>query len=302
MGTAKVALGRALFLDPRMSADGSRSCASCHVDERGGADGRRTALGAGDQPLARNTPTIWNVAYHRTWSWDGRAGSLEEQVLDMWQGPAMGVGDGLAAKAAEIGVLPEYGPQLGAAFGLTAGDPVTPHHVAKAIAAFERTLLCGDPSAPQSEAAARGQALFGGKGRCVACHAPPTYTDSRYHNLGLNHDAEGKLIEGADLGRGAITGHEEDNHAFRTPALRDVARTAPYFHDGREPSLRAAVRYMAGGGNAQAPGRDPLLQAPTSLTEAEIDDLVAFLEWLVCDEQIEGSDDVKPVPIEAGAR
>lgn len=295
---AKVELGRALFLDPRLSVDGSRSCYSCHVNERGNADGRALALGAGDKPLARNTPTIWNVGYLGSWYWDGRAGSLEAQAIGAWKGGNMGVGAGLEAKAAEIGALPEYAAAFRGVFALSEGQAVQPSHVAAAIAAYERTLLCGDPSAPVSEAVARGRELFQSKGRCVACHTPPLYTDGLYHDIGLSHDADGRLLPGADPGRGKVTGEAADQHRFRTPTLRNVARTGPYFHDGRQPSLEAAVRYMAQGGNPGAPGIDPILE-PTGLDDSEIGDVVAFLEWLVCDGQIEVSGDPRPVAVDA---
>jgi len=284
----KITLGHALFMDPRLSADGSRGCYSCHVNERGNADGRATALGAMDKPLPRNTPTIWNVGYLTSLYWDGRAANLEAQAMGAWKGGNMGVGaDNLAAKAAEIGALPEYAAQFASVFHLEAGAAVEPNHVVQAIAAFERTLLCGDPDT-MSEAAARGKAVFQSKGRCITCHTPPLYTDNLFHNIGLG---------GADIGRGKVTGDQADNGKFRTPTLRNAADTAPYFHDGRIETLEEAVRYMAGGGNADDPGNDPLL-APTGLDDAEIADLIAFIESLRCEGTIEVTGDPKPVPID----
>lgn len=297
MSDEKVALGHQLFMDPRLSVDGSRSCYSCHVNERGNADGRKLALGAGDKPLTRNTPTIWNVAYLKGLYWDGRADSLEKQALGAWKGGNMGVGDGLEAKAAEIGALPEYAPRFRAAFGLAEADPVKPEHVVKAISAYERTLLCGDTPADKielSDAARRGKTLFETEGRCIACHTPPLYTDGLFHDLGLGYDAQGKAIEGADLGRGAHTKQEADNGKFRTPTLRNIAKTGPYFHDGRAATLEEAVRFMAEGGNQVAPTKDPML-APTGLDAEQIADLVAFLEALTCPAELTVLGDPLPV-------
>jgi cytochrome c peroxidase len=288
MSPAKVALGHELFMDTRLSVDGSRSCYSCHVNERGNADGRKLALGAGDKPLTRNTPTIWNVGYLTSQYWDGRAPTLEAQALGAWKGGNMGVGaDNLPAKAAEIGALPEYAARFREVFGLAEADAVTPDHVAMALSAYERTLLCGDPET-WSEEATRGKAIFEGKGRCVACHSGPQYSDGLYHNIGLG---------GEDVGRAAATKDDADKGKFRTPTLRNVSRTAPYFHDGRAATLEEAVRYMAGGGNPADPGNDPILQ-PTALADAEITDVVAYLTALECTGTLEVKGDPKPVALE----
>lgn len=283
---AKVALGHALFMDKRLSFDGSRSCYSCHQNSLGNADGRALALGAGDKPLTRNTPTIWNVAYHRELYWDGRADSLEKQALGAWKGGNMGVGaDNLDAKAAEIGALPEYAPAFAAEFGVAEGVAVTPMQVAQAISAYERTLLCGDPPA-LSERAQVGKALFEGKAGCVACHNGPALSDGQYHDIGLAHDASGALLEGADVGRAKVTGDEADTYKLRTPSLRNVGRTAPYFHDGRAATLEEAVRYMAGGGNPAAPGNSAVL-SDKGLSDDDIAALVAYLELLTCGSLVE---------------
>ncbi|RMG98010.1 MAG: cytochrome-c peroxidase [Deltaproteobacteria bacterium] len=283
MTPAKVALGERLFFDGRLSVDGSRSCYSCHRDACGNADCRVKALGAGDKPLPRNTPTIWNVGFRKSLYWDGRAPSLEKQALGALKGGNMGLGDGLAAKAAEIGKLPEYASAFAEAFGLEEGATVTPDHVAKALSAYERTLLCGDTAFDRKElspAAERGFALFTGKAGCISCHAGQDFTDGLFHNVGIGVPADGKPTETADTGRMRVTKDPADAYRFRTPTLRNVAKTAPYFHDGSVADLTEAVRIMASGGR-RVPGVDPLLQ-DRKLSDAEIADIVAFLESLTC--------------------
>src|SRR5690606_9129691 len=223
MSRTKVALGHKLFMDKRLSVDGSRSCYSCHQNHLGNADGRPKALGPGNKDLPRNSPTIWNVAYQPVLYWDGRAADLEAQAIGALKGGNMGLGDGLEAKAKEIGELPEYKPLFAEAFGLDEGTPVTPEHIAQALSAYERTLLCGDTAYDRqdmSEAAERGMAVFMQKGACVTCHNGPNFSDGLFHRTGIGVDP--KDPDG-DLGRGAVTKSEEDNYKFRTPTLRNVA-------------------------------------------------------------------------------
>jgi len=291
MSAAKVALGHQLFMDKRLSGDGSRSCYSCHQNELGAADGRALALGAGDKPLTRNTPTIWNVGYHaKGLYWDGRAATLEAQGTGALVGGNMGVGkDGLEAKAKEIGALPEYAEQFVAVFGLEAPAEVSMDHVVKALSAYERTLLCGDTAFDKdemNEAAQRGWDLFRGKASCSTCHNGDNFSDGAYHDVGLAHDELGNLLADADVGRSGPSGDPADQYKFRTPTLRNVGKTAPYFHNGSVATLEEAVRYMAGGGNAKAPGIDQGLRN-TALTDAELGDLVEFLRALDCGGELE---------------
>lgn len=285
MSAAKVDLGHQLFMDKRLSGDGSRSCYSCHQNELGAADGRTLALGAGDKPLTRNTPTIWNVAYHQNGLyWDGRAPTLEKQMIGAWKGGNMGVGDDLATKAKEIGALPEYASRFAEVFALADGADVTPDHVAMAVSAYERTLLCGDTpfdQATMSESASRGWDLFRGKASCSTCHAGDNFSDGQFHDVGISHDAAGELLADADIGRAKPSEAEVDNYKFRTPTLRNVTKTGPYFHNGAVADLTEVVRYMAAGGNAKAPGIDQNLRN-TQLTDDEIADVVAFLGALEC--------------------
>ena len=301
MTAAKVALGHQLFMDKRLSGDGSRSCYSCHQNELGNADGRKLALGAGDKQLTRNTPTIWNVAYHPNGLyWDGRAPSLEKQMLGAWKGGNMGAGDDLDAKAKEVGALPEYATQFAEVFGLATGDAVTPDHVAQAISAYERTLLCGDTKFDKGEldeAQQRSWELFRGKASCSTCHAGDNFTDAKYHDVGLSHDESGNLLADADVGHGKPSGDEANNYKFRTPTLRNVTKTAPYFHNGSVAELAQVVKYMGAGGNAKAPGIDENLR-DTQLSDEEVADIVAFLGALECPGGLEvvGDQSVAGIP------
>jgi cytochrome c peroxidase len=286
MSAEKVGLGHQLFMDKRLSGDGSRSCYSCHQNQLGTADGRALALGAGDKPLTRNTPTIWNVGYHANGLyWDGRSATLEAQAIGALEGGNMGISkDNMAAKAKQIGALPEYAEQFAKAFALEAGAEVTPQHLAQALSAYERTLLCGDTAfdkSEMSEAAQRGWDLFRGKASCSTCHAGDNFTDGAFHDVGLSHDETGALRPDADVGRGKPSGNEADNYKFRTPTLRNISRTAPYFHNGSVETLEEAVRYMVAGGNGKAPGIDQNLRN-TALTDAETADLIEFLRALDC--------------------
>lgn len=282
MSADKVALGHALFMDKRLSADGSRSCYSCHQNHLGNADGRKTALGAKKKELTRNSPTIWNVGLHKELYWDGRAPSLEKQAIGALKGGNMGLGDTLADKAAEIGALPEYKDKFTAVFGLAADAKVEPDHVAKALSAYERTLLCGDTAYDKqelSESQKRGQALFMGKGGCMTCHNGENLSDGVFHVTGIGIDAK---AEGADPGRFKVSQDEKQKFAFKTPTLRNVSKTGPYFHDGSVESLEEAVKLMAGGGKPQdGLTVDPLL-LDRKLSEAEVKDVAAFLGSLSC--------------------
>lgn len=312
MSTDKVELGHQLFMDKRLSVDGTRSCYSCHQNELGNADGRPKALGPGGKNLPRNTPTIWNVGLSAALYWDGRSADLEAQGLAALKGGNMGLGDGLEAKAAEIGALPEYKDAFAKAFGIAGDAKVTADHVAKALSAYQRTLLCGDTKHDQAQldaAAERGWQLFIGKASCVTCHAGDNFSDGLFHITG--NGAGDPAAEGADLGRGKITGNAAENFAFRTPTLRNVARTAPYFHDGSVATLEEAVKIMSAGGLRDKGVTIDEKLVDRQLTDAEQADIVAFLRALDCpgtlevigDQKVEGIGDaaVEPAKDEAKA-
>lgn len=302
MTAEKVALGHKLFFDKRLSVDGSRSCYSCHQNELGNADGRVKALGPGDKVLARNTPTIWNVAYHAELYWDGRAKSLEKQMIGAWKGGNMGVGEpGLAAKAAEIGALPEYRDAFTRIFAVAEGAAVTPEQVAAAVSAYERTLLCGDSAWDTNsldEPAKRGWELFRGKAACTGCHTGDNLSDGLFHRVGVGVPESG---DEGDKGRFDASKADADKFKFRTPTLRNVARTAPYFHDGSVADLETAVKLMAAGGNRKINDLDANL-LDRGLTEGELADLVAFMKALDCPGKLEviGDQTVAGIPEAAG--
>lgn len=276
----KVALGHQLYYDARLSADGSRSCYSCHVCEHGLTDGKPVAEGALGRTLTRSSPSLWNIGYHTEFYWDGRAPSMERQAMAAWTGANMGAdADEVVAALNEIEAYREQ-------FQNVFGEDATPDNVVQAISAYERaTLICddtaydrwqrGDPSAV-SEAAKRGAELFVAKAGCGNCHSGSLFTDMKYHNVGIGMDAEEP-----DLGRFRVTEVDADRGAFKTPSLRDIARSAPYFHDGSVATLDEAVDLMVGGG-LDNPYLDRENLQDTGLTDDEKADLVAFLEALTC--------------------
>lgn len=245
MSLEKVALGRQLFFDERLSGDGSRSCYSCHVCEKGLTDGLAKAVGAFNKQLPRSSPTLWNIGYHKEFYWDGRSPSLEKQAMAAWTGANMG------AKAEEIAAklngIEGYLSQFHAVFG---GD-ATPDNIVKAIAAFERTIISGETawdryragdSSAMNETAVRGWNVFQAI-KCTNCHDGVLLTDQQYHNVGIGMDQKEP-----DVGRFKVTNKPEDTGAFKTPTLRDIAKSAPYFHDGSAQTLGEAVDIMLGGG------------------------------------------------------
>jgi len=249
MTPEKVALGRQLFFDERLSIDGSRSCYSCHVCEHGLTDGLPKAIGAGNKQLTRNSPTLWNIGYHKEFYWDGRSNSLEAQALAAWKGGNMGVGDKTADIIAKINALQGYKAQFQKVFHSDA----TADNMMKAIAAYERTIIggntawdrfrAGDQSA-LSESAKRGWNIFQSI-KCNNCHDGILFTDQQYHNVGISTLSREKV---PDVGRFNVTTKPEDMEAFKTPTLRDIAKSAPYFHDGSAKTLEEAVDIMLAGG------------------------------------------------------
>ena len=232
----KIALGKQLFFDKRLSGDGSASCETCHVREKGWTDGQVLSVRPGGVRNTRHSPTLYNVAYLKTWYWDGRAPTLERQVAAAW---AVQMNADVAKVTSTIAAVPGYREQFQKVFG----GPPTPANIPMALAAYLRTLNSGDSPWDRYEKGQRsavsadaieGYALFTGKGRCVVCHTPPVYTDSLFHNVGLEL---GKATP--DPGRFNVTKEAKDRSAFKTPTLRSVAISQPYFHDGiRPPSDR----------------------------------------------------------------
>jgi cytochrome c peroxidase len=277
----KVALGRQLFFDERLSIDGSRSCYSCHVCEHGLTDGLPKAVGADNKPLTRNTPTLWNIGYHKEFYWDGRSDSLEKQAMAAWKGGNMGVGERISEIVAKINALQDYRSQFQKVFQ----NDATAENMMKAIAAFERTIIggntpwdrwrAGDQSA-LSQSAYRGWNIFQGI-KCNNCHDGILFTDQQYHNIGIGMDQSV-----VDIGRYEVTKRQEDYGAFKTPMLRDIAKSGPYFHDGSAKTLEEAVDVMLAGGKPNEFIDKKNLQPKRVLPEQR-EDLLNFLRSLTVD-------------------
>lgn len=275
----KEELGKILYFDPRLSGSNWISCATCHNPGLGWSDGLARAIGNGQKELGRHTPTIINSGYFELQFWDGRAKTLEEQAL----GPIQAAGEmnqPLGELIKELQAIPGYVRLFKKVFG---DSGITAGNIGKAIATFERSVVSknspydaywkGDKSA-LSPAAIQGMNLFFGKAKCSICHNGPAFTDSKFHNLGVKQ--QGPLKE--DLGRYNVTKEDFDKGAFKTPGLRHVAKSAPYMHDGSEPTLEAVVEfYNRGGGDSK--NKSPFM-APLELTAQDKKALVEFLKAL----------------------
>ncbi len=280
---AKVKLGQALFFDPRFSSTGTVSCNSCHNVMLGGEDNRSNSMGVHGQTGGRSAPTVWNSGFSSSQFWDGRANTLEDQAKGPVTNPIeMGMSD-LEVAMNRVRSIPGYQPMFEAAFGKD--KPMTVDNAAKAVAAFERTLVTpnspydryvkGDKKA-MTEQQVRGMNTFAGVG-CTSCHsgaafngpsmAPgtgffmkfPTFADNSYVK---------KYDLMADTGRFQVTQQGADKHMFKVPTLRNVALTAPYFHNGAVPTLEEAVKVMA------------KTQLNQDLDASQVEDIVAFLKGL----------------------
>src|SRR5579871_2326098 len=310
---AKIALGRALFFDRRLSADDKESCSTCHDPEKGFTDQLPTSMGIHNQFGKRNAPTIVNANFNILQFWDGREPTLEEQAKRPILNPIeMGMPDEKSV-IAKLNAAPEYQK----AFVEVFGHPPNYDDMVKAIASFERTqvafdspfdkFMAGDDKA-LTEQQQRGWSIFNGKGRCMACHGvnpvQPMFSDNRFHNIGVsahNKDFVGlarnalKVIAGggnaaeqidqlaiqtdmSELGRFLVTKQPHDIGAFRTMGLRNLLVTEPYFHDGSQATLWDTIDHYNKGG-VQNPYLDGGI-VPLGLSEPEIDDLVAFLKSL----------------------
>ncbi len=283
-----IALGRKLYYDPILSADGTISCASCHSPDTGFTDRHPVSLGVGGKKGTRHSPTVINSAYNDLQFWDGRAPSLEEQAKGPIANPVeMATTHADAVKRLQAN--PAYVAEFRQAWGT---DQITIDLVVKSIGSFERTVVSGDSPFDRfyyghdrkalSASAQRGLKLFMDpkKGNCEVCHTIgkhyALFTDNKFHNLGVGADVDGNLN---DLGRFTQTKNEADTGAFKTPTLRNVAQRAPYMHDGSFPTLQDALAHYIGGGN-QNPHLDKEMHALDFLTFDERDDLLAFLESL----------------------
>jgi cytochrome c peroxidase len=271
----KIELGKQLYFDPRLSRDNTISCASCHDPKKGWSNGEAFATGVRGQKGDRGAPTIINSAYQESQFWDGRAHMLEGQALGPIQNP-IEMDMTLDEVVAKLNKIEGYRTQFKKVFN----TDVTSDGIAKAISAFERTILSGDAPYDRfkagdktalSEPAQRGMKVFFGKGQCSSCHVGPNFTDGTFHNVGVGMESEKP-----DFGRQKVTNVLGDKGAFKTPTLREIARTAPYMHNGKHETLESVVDYYDKGGFANPQLDESIF--PLKLTEQEKKDLVTFLK------------------------
>lgn len=276
---ARVGLGQRLFFDPRMSGDGNMSCATCHNPALGWSDAQPTARGVKSSVLGRASPTIFNTGYNTIQMWDGRKKSLEDQAMGPMQANVemnMDIGKLFLWISNSEG----YRALFAKAYP---GEPINETTLSKAIASFERTVVSkdsafdrwvkGDAQAMTAQQV-EGFKVFVGKGRCVACHSGANFTDNGFHNLGLSSWG----MEQPDMGRYAQKPVEAMKGAFKTPTVREVARTAPYFHDGSAKTLMEVVEFYDHGGVVRS-NQSPNIR-PLGLSPQEKQSLVAFLQGL----------------------
>lgn len=279
MSDEKITLGKLLYFDPRLSKDDTISCSSCHNPYHGFTDPARFSAGVGGALGGRNSPTVLNRLFSADQFWDGRAKDLEEQAHGPLINPvemAMGSHGDVVKR---VKAIKGYAPLFKKAFG---DEAITMERIAKAIAAYERTVVTGNSPFDRYQAgdkdalsvsAVRGWNLFNGKANCKTCHASFNFTDENYRNIGVGMDKAKP-----DLGRYDVTKNEADKGKFKTPTLRNLLQTAPYMHDGSEETLLQVVEFYDRGGI-----KNPTLSAdikPLNLTPQEKLDLVAFLESL----------------------
>jgi cytochrome c peroxidase len=311
----KIALGQKLFFEGRLSADGSVACATCHDPARAFTDGRPASVGFRGRTGQRNAPTVLNALYSKAQFWDGRAKTLEEQAAFPIANPVEMGQANLDAALTTIAGIEEYKQAFLTAFG----RPVNGPDLLRAIASYERTLvsfdspfdhfIAGDKNAIE-DSAKRGWELFNGQARCNKCHAltdtkrdVTNFLDNDFHNIGIGiirHDVAAlalkaeKLIASGDvaaidraaiqtdmsaLGRYLITKKKADTASFKTPNLRNVLVTGPYFHDGSQETLWDVMDHYNKGDGLQNPWLDEDIR-PLALTERDIDDVVAFMASL----------------------
>jgi cytochrome c peroxidase len=276
---ARIALGQALFFDPRMSGDGNMSCATCHNPGMGWSDGLPTARGVKSSVLGRASPTVFNTAYNSIQMWDGRKKSLEDQAMGPMQANVemnMDIGKLFSWINSNEG----YKAMFAKAYP---GEPINETTLSKAIATFERTAISsnsafdrwvkGDAKALTAQQV-EGFKVFTGKGNCMACHSGPNFTDNGFHNLGLASYGSAE----PDMGRYAQKPLNAMKGAFKTPTVREVSRTAPYFHDGSAKTLMEVVEHYDRGGDVKT-NLSPNIK-PLNLTQDEKLALVSFMEGL----------------------
>lgn len=287
----KEILGKLLFFDARLSASKQVSCSSCHDPQLGFGDGKSLAHGHGRRVGKRNAMTLYNAGHYTSFMWDGRAATLEDQVLLPIQ-DSVEMHTDIPTMVANIKEIDGYRPYFTAAFG---SEEVTAHRIQYAIATFERGInsypskfdrfINGNEKA-LNDTELLGMHLFRTKARCINCHNTPLFSDNKFHN-------DGQTLYGTrqeDFGHYHLSGRQEDIGAFRTPSLRDVALTGPWMHHGNFPTLRDVVELYNLGNPAPIqrrvqvdektrPIHSPLLKK-LDLSPAEVDAVIAFLHAL----------------------
>jgi cytochrome c peroxidase len=312
---ARVALGRKLFFEPRLSADSTVACATCHDPARAFTDGRPVSVGIHGRVGQRKSPTILNALYNKYQFWDGRVTTLEQQAALPITNPFEMGSESIADAVSRIAGDKDYQTQFMEAFGRAVNE----QDMLRAVAAYERTLtsfdspfdhfIAGEANAI-SDSAKRGWELFNTKARCNLCHAltdnqrdATLFIDNDFHNIGvgilrhhvtpLAQQAEREVAQGnlsaidtaaitsdiSVLGRFLVTRKEKDIASFKTPGLRNILVTGPYFHDGSMQTLWDVMDHYNKGDGITNPWLDDDMQ-PLALTEPEIDDVVAFLASL----------------------
>jgi cytochrome c peroxidase len=290
----KVTLGRQLFNDPRLSKDNTVSCASCHMLSQGGADSRKRSIGVGGKIGPINAPTVFNAVLNHSQFWDGRARTLQDQA----GGPPLNPIEMASESWDEIAAKLDRDPVLTRAFKQVYPDGYSGLTITDAIAEFEKTLttpsrfdnyLKGDKTALTSREA-RGYMLFK-TNKCATCHVGSNLGGQSFEQMGLKADyfvQRGEPLTDADLGRYNVTQKERDRYRFKTPTLRNIELTQPYFHDGSVDNLHEAVRIML------------KYQVGKTLPEQDVNDIVAFLKTLTGSYEPTRADQerpLSPVPI-----
>jgi cytochrome c peroxidase len=268
MTAERIELGRRLFRDPRLSRDSTVSCTTCHDPARAFATDEPIAVGVFGRVGRRNAPALINRGYGRAFFWDARSATLEQQVLRPIEDPNemdLSVSEAAARTAVPVSEM------------------------SRALASYVRSILSGNSrydrfadgdATALTAAEQRGLEIFRGNGRCTSCHIGPNFSDERLHNTGVAWKADDRGSAGAfrDEGGAAVTGHDEDRGAFKTPTLREIARTAPYMHDGSFATLDAVINFYSDGARPN-PNLDPQIR-PLHLAPAEKRDLASFLRAL----------------------
>jgi cytochrome c peroxidase len=278
---AKAQLGRMLFFDPLLSGSGSRSCATCHDPSQSWTDHLPRAIGEAQVAIAFRVPTLLNVAWTPRLGWDGKFQDLEAVTFAPITAPKnMNLPEGELIK--RLSAIPGYLRSFAVAFG---EGSITRRHIEAALATYERSIVSttapfdrwvmGDEEAID-QSAKRGFALFTGKARCGECHSGWAFTDGSFHDIGT--------AQGDDIGRGRLFPSSiKLRYAFKTPTLRDVARRAPYMHDGSFATLDEVITLYDRGGIAR-PSRSASIR-PLGLTASEKTDLISFLQTLTSSPQ-----------------